>query len=576
MNNKYTKEDLDKILIEDNELQRILFPSYNPEQNNEVFEGKIYDNNIKKGKYTWKNGQIFFGTISENNKFIKKGKIKFPNNDELTGNFDEENYTITKATYTTSTRIYQGSFSKNKLDGKFIIKNKEYDENNNKIEHYIFIGSYSNGIKQGKFTLEKEYNNKTIKVYGVFDKGKKNGIFKIFELTKENNDIKENLVYSEEFFNNFNKSQLIETKKYFDYKSNNKIFCMEIFEESSNIYLLLGSTEELLIYYINIDEKTIQFVRNIFLFNRSDIYDIIKLKDNRLLLCSSNNYFKLIELSFEDKNIITSNLNTTTTIENDFKLLQEFRGEPNSKSIFCLYELSDELIASGDCENIIIWKKNLINDYIEGSKSHSNLDKEFNNFYLNPYELTILDKKKASHTYSMLKINNNSNNILLAVAQPDSKSINFFEIKMKEPYIKEIEIIYRVDSIPNRKNIMTYFKDNLIVGCKYKIIVIDVNRYELIYDIYINEFITYIDNYSNDFLLLGIMKNKDQIDYEGYLSQKILSDDPKKKGKKNIMCISDLKEYKFEGNIINSCKYNFNNKEYIITIGTDGKILVLY
>ncbi len=41
----YTLEDLDKILIEDNELQRILYPSFNPEQNNEIFEGTIYDNN---------------------------------------------------------------------------------------------------------------------------------------------------------------------------------------------------------------------------------------------------------------------------------------------------------------------------------------------------------------------------------------------------------------------------------------------------------------------------------------------------------------------------------------------------
>ena len=108
----YTLEDLDKILIEDNELQRILYPSFNPEQNNEIFEGTIYDNNLKKGKYIWKNGQIFIGNLSENNRFIKKGKIIFPNKDELIGFFNDENSSITKATYTTSTRIYQGSFKK--------------------------------------------------------------------------------------------------------------------------------------------------------------------------------------------------------------------------------------------------------------------------------------------------------------------------------------------------------------------------------------------------------------------------------------------------------------------------------
>ena len=564
----YTLEDLDKILIEDNELQRILYPSFNPEQNNEIFEGTIYDNYLKKGKYMWKNGQIFIGNLSENNRFIKKGKIIFPNKDELIGFFNDENSTITKATYTTSTRIYQGSFKKNKLDGKFIIKNKENIENKNKSEHYIFIGSYSNGIKQGKFTLEKEYNNKTIKVSGVFDKGKKNGIFKIFELSKikENNEIKEKLVFVKEFVNNCEIQKLIEKKQYLVNQSNNKIFCMEIFEDHDNLYLLLGSNEELLIYNININEEKIQFIKKIFLFKNSDIYDIIKLQDNRLLLCSSRNCFKLIELSYEDKNSNSSNVNTSITSENDFKLIQEFKGLENSKNIFCLYELSNELIASGDCENIILWKKNLINNI----DSFSDINNSNN---LNLYEITFLSKLKASHTYCMLKINKN---ILLAVAQPDSKTIKFLEIQINEPFIKEIKTISKVDSISNRKNIMTYFNDNLVVGCKNKIIVINVNKKEIIYDIYNNESITYINNYYNELLLFGVMRNKDQYNYEGYLSQKIFSNDPKKKEKKNIISISDFKECKFEGNIIDSYIYNFNNKEYIITIGIDGKILVLY
>ena len=564
----YTLEDLDKILIEDNELQRILYPSFNPEQNNEIFEGTIYDNNLKKGKYMWKNGQIFIGNLSENNRFIKKGKIIFPNKDELIGFFNDENSTITKATYTTSTRIYQGSFKKNKLDGKFIIKNKENIENKNKSEHYIFIGSYSNGIKQGKFTLEKEYNNKTIKVIGVFDKGKKNGIFKIFELSKikENNEIKEKLVFIKEFVNNCEIQKLIEKKQYLVNQSNNKIFCMEIFEDHDNLYLFLGSNEELLIYNININDEKIQFIKKIFLFKNSNINDIIKLQDNRLLLCSSRNCFKLIELSYEDKNSNSSNVNTSITSENDFKLIQEFKGLENSKNIFCLYELSNELIASGDCENIILWKKNLINNI----DSFSDINNSNN---LNLYEITFLSKLKASHTYCMLKINKN---ILLAVAQPDSKTIKFLEIQINEPFIKEIKTISKVDSISNRKNIMTYFNDNLVVGCKNKIIVINVNKKEIIYDIYNNESITYINNYYNEFLLFGVMRNKDQYNYEGYLSQKIFSNDPKKKEKKNIISISDFKECKFEGNIIDSYIYNFNNKEYIITIGIDGKILVLY
>jgi hypothetical protein len=157
----------------------------------------------------------------------------------------------------------------------------------------MFMGNYFNGVKDGKFTLEKIYNNKIIKVNGTFDKGKKNGIFKIFELT----DIQEKEVYSEEFINNFIKSKLIENKKFFEYKEKHKIFCMEKFEKDK-LYLLLGSYEYLLIYNINIDNNEINHNKKIFLFRKGEINDIIILKDDRILLCSSNNRFKLIDINF--------------------------------------------------------------------------------------------------------------------------------------------------------------------------------------------------------------------------------------------------------------------------------------
>ena len=550
MENNYTIKDLEKILIEDNYLQKILYPSINPDENNEKFEGKIFDNKSKKGKYTWKNGQVFFGNISENNRFIKKGKIIFPNNDELIGIFNEENNTITKATYNTSTRSYQGSFKKNRLNGKFIIKNQK--EN---VEYYIYMGNYFNGVKDGKFTLEKIYNNKKIKVNGTFDKGKKNGIFKIFELT----DIQEKEVFSEEFINNFIKSKIIENKKFFEYKEKHKIFCMEKFEKDK-LYLLLGSYEYLLIYDINIDKDEINYNKKIFLFRKSELNDIIKLKDDRFLLCSSKNCFKLININFEERNNPINTLKINDSSGKHFNLIQEFQGESNSKNIFCLYELSSELIVSGDCENIIVWGQKFRN---VGSTTS----------FINHYEFIITAKKEASHTYCMQKISNYNDNIILAVAQPDSKSIEFLEIQENKPTITEIGVVFRVDSIPNRKNIMTYYNNNLIVGCKGGIIIIDVNKYEIISDIYNNESITYVDFYSNEFLILGIMKKKSQCDYEGYLSQKEINDS---NGKLSINTISNFKNSIYEGNIINSCKYFNNNKEYLITIGTDGKILIIY
>ena len=584
MENIYTDKDLEKILIEKHELQKILYPSINPEQNNEKFEGKIYDNKTKKGKYIWPNGQVFIGNLSKNNRFINKGTIKFPNNDKLTGIFNEKDNSISRATYSTSTFKYEGTIKKNKLEGKIIIKNEE------NMDKYLYIGNYMNGIKNGKFTLERMYNNKIIKVSGAYEKGKKCGIFKIFEL-KENDKggILSNEVYSEEFENNFIKSKLIENKEFFEFKEKSKILCVEIFEKNG-LYLLLGSYEYLLIYFINLDKKDVYFYKKIFLFFRSEINDIIKLKDGRLLLCSNNNCFKLIKLIFETRNNNISNLNTTFSSQNDCILLQEFKGETNSKSILNLYEFSSELIISGDCENIIVWKKSYFNNINENSKESLENDSKSMDISIEPsnafiiignevinlgdYELLFLAKRKTSHAYCMLKIWNNNDKNILAVAQPDSKSIEFLEIQENEETITKISTIFGVDSIPNRKNIMTYYNNNLIVGCKNGIIIIDVNKYEIINDFYSNESITYIGSYSDEFLLFGMMKNKEQYEYDGFLSQKIFFNDSK--GKQNIDTVSNSKKNKFEGNIINSCKYINNNKEYRITIGTDNKILVMY
>ena len=585
MENIYTDKDLEKILIEKHEIQKILYPSINPEQNNEKFEGKICDNQTKKGKYIWPNGQVYIGNLSKNNRFINKGTIIFPNNDKLTGIFNEKDNIITRATYSTSTFKYEGTIKKNKLEGKIIIKNEE------NMDKYLYIGNYTNGIKSGKFTLERIYNNKKIKVSGAYDKGKKCGIFKIFELEEnDKGNILSKEVYSEEFENNFIISKLIENKEYIEFKEKSKILCMETLEKGGGLYLILGSYEYLLIYFINLDKKDVYLYKKIVLFHRSEINDIIKLKDGRLLLCSDNNCFKLIKLILETKNTNISNLNTTFSSQNDCILMQEFKGEANSKSIFSLYEFSSELIVSGDCENIIVWKKSYFNNINENSKESLENESKSMEISMEPsnafiiigneiinlgdYELLFLAKRKASRTYCMQKIRNNNDKNLLAVAQPDSKSIEFFEIQDDEATITKIGAVLGVDSIPNRKNIMTYYNNNLIVGCKNGIIIIDVNKYEIISDIYSNESITYIDTYFDEFLLFGMMKNKGQYEYEGFLSQKIIFNDSK--GKQNIDTVSNFKKNKFKGNITNSCKYINNNKEYRITIGTDSKILVIY
>ena len=587
---KYTIKDLLNLLIEDNSLQKISFPKLNQElnkekstkgnyifENNEKFKGKMEGNKFKRGIYTWPTGQKFYGNLSPDNKFNERGKITFPNGDELTGNFKGEDNSITKAIYKTNKKIYQGSFKNNKLDGKFIIKNidKKKDENDDN-DHYLFIGSYINGVKNDKFTLEKVYKNNLIKVSGTFKDGRKNGIFKIFSLNKNGNkeidkyEEKEEL--SIDFVNDIEKSKVIENKKFYEAKEKNKIFCMEIDQCEDNLKLLLGSYENLLVYNIDIESNQIFFFKKILLFEKSDINDIIKLKNENFLLSGSNNVLKLINLKFENNNNISSDFSKDSTSETnnkDFEILQEFNGESNSKNIFSLIELSNELVLSGDCENIIIWEN-----------ENSPLSPTFISRIIRLKEKKTFNyikkgKIKCSHTYCMLELENLDNKILLAYAQPDSQSIDFISISKDDNYkIENINSIFKVNSLPKRKNIMTIFHKKLFVGCNNSIIIIDLDKYEIISEIYNSEKITYINSYSNgtnDFLLFGMMRKKNSYNYEGYLSQKILENNAKEK----IISISDFKKSMFKGNIINCIIYNSDNKEIIIAIGTNGQILVL-
>ena len=156
-----------KLLKEDNildEIKEIKYPTKNQKivkeypkgtyifENNEQFKGRIKNNKLTIGIYKWPNGQQYLGDLSDNNNFTKRGTIIFPNNNKLIGNFVMKENKIKNAIYETQTRKYEGSFVNNRLDGRFIIKNKE------KSPHYFFKGTYSNGRRQGNFILEKIIN----------------------------------------------------------------------------------------------------------------------------------------------------------------------------------------------------------------------------------------------------------------------------------------------------------------------------------------------------------------------------------------------------------------------------------
>jgi len=393
--------DIYKLFKEENDLQPILIPTINNSieseskgkyifKNKETFQGKVTKNNneirLMKGKYTWPNGQEYYGDLYPDNLFNKKGKIIFPDNSELVGKFDGKNNIIENAIYTTNSRIYQGSFKNNKLHGKFIIKNKEG------YPHYSYIGNYFNGAKHGKFTLEKSFHNEIIKITGYCKKGIKYGEFKIFKINKDKEKLFKEIKFDSDFPISQPKNEdLIENKAWKLFESSNTINCLKIINDN----LLLGSNEYLLIYDIDNEDNEIKLNGKILIFINEEINDFLQTKNKQILLCSNKNHFKLIELTLEEKNS-NSCLNTTVSCGQDFHLIQECKGLENSKNINCIVELSNEMIVSGDCENVILWDYININD---------------NNIYVSEYK--IIQNQKLYNVYSIIEIKHEKNEIIL-------------------------------------------------------------------------------------------------------------------------------------------------------------------
>ena len=548
--------DIDELLRVDDELEEIKYPTKNQKiieeypkgtyifENNEQFKGRLKDNRLSLGIYKWPNGQQYLGDLSDNNNFTKRGTIIFPSGNKLIGNFIMKDNIIKSAMYEKSDIKIIGTFINNKLEGKVIIKNKE-----NK-EHIYFQGMYHNGKRHGNFTLEKVISNKLFVITGIFKEEKKNGLFKIIRKKSEK---EKRLFYEQEFINDLpvikvKDEEKIENKKIIlEYSSPYKICCLKVIKKEQNkIYILLGTHEYLLIINLINNKNPNKYL----IFKKADINDILQTKDGKFLLCSSENDFKLIDsFSFEEEEISESNLPTSNSLS-DIKLLQEFKGLKNSKSIFVMKELSNGVIASGDCENLIFWEKS---DFFE----YKNIN------YI-----------KLSRTFCILEIKKsgeNNKNIILAVAQPDSKCILFINYFNNKFSLKKK--IDNINTIHNRKNIMKQDNNVLFIGCENHIVTIDLNNYTISSKIFYEK-ISYINIFLNRFILCGIMKNKNMFNYEGYLAQIVLPND--KKYNNNIFNISKCLNQKHEGSIIDGDIIIYENKETIITIGNDNKILVLH
>jgi hypothetical protein len=281
----------------------------------------------------------------------------------------------------------------------------------------------------------------------------------------------------------------------------------------------------------------------------------LQTKDGNFLFCSSENNFKLTEPfsleNEEEKEICESHMETSSTI-GEVKIIQEFKGLKNSKSIFVIKELTNEFIASGDSENLIFWKKKVENDFIE---------------------YNYLTHVKLTNAYCILEIiKEKIEYIILAVAQPDSRSILFLYINNnKIGLIKKHE---NLGTLHNVKNIMNQLNNILLIGCDNHLVIINLNNYEIEKKIFFEK-ISYINLYLNKYLICGVIKNKNLYNYEGYLSQVQIALTNKNKGKNEIIYVSKCLNKKHNGTIIDGDIINFKGKEIIVTIGTDNKILIL-
>ena len=561
-----TKVDIDDLLIEDNKLEQILYPTKNQKiikeypkgtyifENNEKFVGNMKGNKLEKGTYIWPNGQRYIGYLSENNNFTKRGSLIFPSNNKLIGNFNMKENKIKCEMYETNNRIYTGTFINNKLDGKFIIKNK--DENDIS-QHYFFQGNYDKGRKHGYCIIEKSVNKKIIIMKGSFDKGETNGLFRIYLKTKNN---QEKLIYEKIFDHGqikyfFKDEEKIENKNIFlEQKLPFPIYCLKIIKSQDNkIFILLGSYEN--IFILDLFKK--KLTHSILIFKRQNINDILQTKEGNFLFCSNNNNFKLTEPfsleNEEEKEICESHLETSSTI-GEIKTIQEFKGLKNSKSIFVIKELINGYIVSGDSENLIIWKK-----------------KGENNFF----EYNYLTHVKLTNTYCILEIIQPKKDfIILAITQPDSQCLFFLYININNNNkIGLIKKITNIITLHNRKNIMKQVNNILLIGCDNYLLTINLNKFEIEKKIFFEK-ISYINLYLNKYIICGIIKNKNLYNYEGYLSQIKIAISDKNKEKNGIIHVSKCLNKMHNGTIIDGDIINLNGKEIIVTIGTDNKILI--
>ena len=579
MNEELNLNKLNELLKEKFFIENIEFPKadFNPNAyqkegikytflNGEEFEGRIEENVLHSGIYKWPNGQIYKGTFSSNYNF-KSGEIIFPSGNTLKAKYNEEKKCFENSIYETDTMTYEGNILKNKLHGYSLLQSKPNEL------LYSFRGKYNEGKRNGKFELTLAEFKIKYKITGVYKYGKKNGNFKVID------EIKNKIIFDNNFINDI---MLIEKDNINIITKEKNINCIAIIKKENNIILIIAINNKIILY--NIIREI--YLKEFNIFSEGKILDIIVLKDNKILLSNDDNKLKLIDIKIDRSNIYLN-------------IIQEFSGNDNSFKILSLLELNNDLIISGDCNNLIFWKKiNAVNEIINQSGNSllnnneqsifesislfcNNCIENIKNFINNEketeieiYNLQLLYNINSSCTYSLIEIKKNSENFFLSVAQPDDNCIIIYELSYNNDNNDTINIVNKkkienIKTIINRKNIMTYKENILYVCCIDSIKLIDISDINNIFILknFFLDNISYINFYQNDFLIYAINKNKTTYNFESNLIINNIEEN-------DINPIYEKSQHRHNGSIINILVFNYQNKEYIISLGTDKKIII--
>ena len=232
MNNDFGIHELDELLKEKINIEQIVFPTVNQQiinhvgieyifENGEKFEGRMENNIMKSGIYTWPNRQQYKGDFSENNNLRKGEIIFFPSNNKLTGIYNENREAFERCIYETDSYIYEGNIKRNKFHGNSSIQSKENEF------YYSLKGKYDEGKRKGKFEIINEKDGNKFKINGFFRYGKKNGNFKVYNL--ENNE----LIFDYNFINDI--IQLNGRNNFTEIRKNISINCIEILNKENRL-----------------------------------------------------------------------------------------------------------------------------------------------------------------------------------------------------------------------------------------------------------------------------------------------------------------------------------------------------